>query len=63
MEIYTILPGTEDNGKVTVRRASDGKAARCKLAWLEKVAGTESYRARSETKALRMDGLEWTEEA
>ena len=59
MESYTILSGPDEEGKVSVRRASDGKVAVCKRSWL--VPATETtYHALNRTKAIRLDGLEWT---
>ena len=58
MEKYAIIAGPDAKETVTVKRASDGLVARCKLAWLEQVTET-TYQAKSKTKALRMDGLDW----
>ena len=59
MEKYTVVNVPAVRGRALIRRASDGLMARCKLTWLELVSG-ETYQARSKTKALRLDGLEWT---
>ena len=61
METYTVVNAPAVRGKALIKRASDGKVARCKLTWLELVSG-ETYQARSKTKASRLDGLEWTTE-
>ena len=61
METYTIVDASAVSGKVLIKRASDGLVARCKLTWLELVSG-ETYQARSKTKAVRLDGLDWTTE-
>lgn len=61
MEGYSIVNVPAVRGLVLVKRASDGLVARCKLTWLELVSG-ETYQARSKTKAVRMDGLEWKTE-
>ena len=61
MEKYTITTASDDKGKVSVRRVSDGKSSRCKLSWLEQ-ANENEWVAKSKTKAIRMDGLEWTTE-
>lgn len=61
METYTVVNAPAVRGKALIKRASDGKVARCKLTWLEPVSG-ETYQARSKTKAIRLDGLEWTTE-
>jgi hypothetical protein len=61
MEKYAITSAADAKGKVSVRRVSDGKVARCKLSWLEQLTETE-WVAKNKTKALRMDGLEWTTE-
>jgi len=61
METYTVVNAPAVRGKALIKRASDGKVARCKLTWLELVSG-ETYQARSKTKAIRLDGLEWTTE-
>jgi len=61
MEKYTIVDASAVSGKVLIKRASDGKVARCKLTWLELVSG-ETYQAKSKTKAIRLEGLEWTTE-
>lgn len=61
MEKYTIASASDAKGQVSVRRESDGKVTRCKLSWLVKLAD-ETYQAKSKTKAIRMDGLEWTTE-
>ena len=58
---YTILDVPPVRGRVLIKRTSDGKVARCKLTWLEQVTET-TYQARSKTKAIRLDGLEWTTE-
>ena len=63
---YVMLGGPDASGKVSVRRLSDQKVAVCKATWLKPdtragvAAGTMI--ARSRTKAIRMDGLEWTTE-
>ena len=59
METYTVVNAPAVRGKALIKRASDGKVARCKLTWLELVSG-ETYQAKSKTKAIRLDGLEWT---
>lgn len=61
MEKYTIASAADAKGKVSVRRVSDGKVARCKLSWLEPLTD-KTYQAKSKTKAIRLDGLEWTTE-
>lgn len=61
METYIVLETVGNDGKASVKRVSDGKLSRCKLSWLES-AGGDKYRARSKTKAIRLDGLEWTTE-
>ena len=61
MEKYTIVSGPDAKQKATVKRTSDGKVSRCKLAWLEQVTET-TYQAKSKTKAIRLDGLEWATE-
>lgn len=61
METYAIVSAANADGKATVRRASDGKVARCKLSWLETVTDGV-FQARSKTKAIRLDGLDWTKE-
>lgn len=58
---YTIVDASAVSGKVLIKRASDGLVARCKLTWLELVSG-ETYQAKSKTKAVRLDGLDWTTE-
>lgn len=60
MEKYQIIAGPDKRDRVTVRRASDGWTARCKLGWLEPDEETEGlYEAKDKTKAIRMDDLEW----
>jgi len=61
MEKYTVTSAADGKGKVSIRRVSDGKVSRCKLTWLEQANETE-WVAKNDTKALRMDGLEWTTE-
>jgi len=61
MERYLVTSAADAAGKVSVRRVSDGKVGRCKLSWLEQANETE-WVARSKTKAIRMDGLEWKTE-
>ena len=61
MEKYTIASASDAKGQVSVRRVSDGKVARCKLSWLEQ-ANENEWVAKSKTKAIRLDGLEWTTE-
>lgn len=61
MEKYNVISEVGKDKKVAVRRLSDGKVARCKPLWLELVSG-EVYQAKSKTKAIRLDGLEWTTE-
>lgn len=58
MEKYTILSDAGKDGKVDVKRVSDGMTARCKLSWLVQVNETE-WQAKSRVKAIRLDGLEW----
>lgn len=61
MEEYNILSDVEQDGKAVVKRLSDGLFSRCKPSWLRTVK-PGIYEARSKTKAIRMDGLEWTTE-
>jgi len=61
MEKYVILSGAGKDGKVSVRRVSDGKVSRCKLTWLEQINETE-WAAKSNTNDIRMYCLEWTTE-
>lgn len=61
METYVIISDPDKEGKVGIRRASDKKVSRCKLTWLVNVSGGV-YAAKSNTKAIRLDGLEWTTE-
>ena len=58
-ETYTVVDATPVRGRVLLKRASDGKVARCKLSWLEPVSGQTCYQAKSKTKSIRLDGLEW----
>jgi len=60
-EEYNILETEGQDGMVAVKRLSDGMLSRCKPSWLRsKKPGV--YEARSKTKAIRLDGLEWTTE-
>lgn len=62
MEKYMVLADhPDDDGKVRVRRESDGMVTRCKLSWL-KPGDDGKHLAKSKTKAIRLDGLEWTTE-
>lgn len=58
---YTVLTDAGKDGKVKIKRASDGKVSRCKLSWLEQLTETE-WVAKNNTKAIRLDGLEWATE-
>ena len=58
---YKLLPNAKVRGKVLIRRVTDGKVARCLLSYLELVEG-DTYVAKSNTKAIRLDGLEWVTE-
>ena len=63
MEKYTIVWEPDEKGEVAVRRASDGRLAMCKRSWLKPFAGAEgTFVPRSKVKAIRLDGLDWTEE-
>ncbi len=61
MEEYNILETVGQDGMVAVKRLSDGLLSRCKPSWL-RLTKPGVYEARSETKAIRLDGLEWTTE-
>ena len=61
METYNILETEGNDGKVSVKRLSDGLLSRCKPGWLRLVT-PGIYEARSKTKAIRLDGLDWTVE-
>lgn len=61
METYIIISDPDGDGKASIRRASDKKVSRCKLTWLVNVSGGV-YTAKSKTKAIRLDGLEWKTE-
>ena len=61
MEKYTVVSAAAADGKATIRRESDGKVTRCKLSWLEPLTDN-TYQAKSKTKAVRLEGLEWTTE-
>lgn len=61
MEKYNIISEAGKDKKVAVRRLSDGKVSRCKPTWLAHVSG-EVYHPKNDTKAIRLDGLEWTTE-
>lgn len=64
MEKYLIEDEPDASGEVTARRKSDGKLARCKRSWFKPLAGAEGglYVTKSRVKAIRLDGLDWTEE-
>lgn len=62
MEKYSVISTEEVDGKILVMRLSDSLRARCKLSWLAAGGGTNVYVARSNTKAIKLDGLEWTTE-
>ena len=63
-EKYQLLPNAAVDNKVLIRRMSDGKVARCKLSYIKLPAGSTDgvYYAKSDTKANRLDGLDWTTE-
>jgi len=61
MEKYLILTAPDADGKVKIRRLSDGLVTTCKAKWLKPADG-ETYQARSKTKAIRLDGLDWVTE-
>ena len=58
---YLVTSAADAKGRVSVRRVSDGKVSQCKLSWLEQANETE-WVAINDTKAIRLDGLEWTTE-
>lgn len=60
-ETYIILETAGNDGKASVKRVSDGMIARCKPGWLSPVK-PGVFKAKSNTKAIRLDGLEWTAE-
>ena len=66
MERYFVLGEAAVDGLIAIRRVSDNRVSRCKPAWLnpDTSAGAPANAmvARSETKAIRLDGLEWKEE-
>lgn len=65
--LYEIISEVDANGKVTVRRLSDGKIAKCKPSWLKvaNVGGAPNAAmiAASRVKAIRLSGLDWTTES
>ena len=62
MEKYQVLDVPEIDGKKLVKRSSDGLIARCKMSWLIPYGETGFYVAKNNTKAIRLDGLEWKTE-
>ena len=62
MQTYDIVKGPDKRGKCLVRRHSDGKVAMCKANWLESVDENGVWAPCSNTKAIRMDGLDWQAE-
>ena len=63
MEHYNILDTVGNDGKVSVKRLSDGLLSRCKPGWLTPIKETPGvFKARSKTKAIRLDGLDWATE-
>lgn len=65
--LYEIISAPDANGKVTVRRLSDGKIAKCKPSWLKVAnvggAPNAAMMASSHVKAIRLSGLDWTTES
>ena len=61
METYAILSAPDADGKVSVKRVSDGMVSRCKSSWLSPVS-PNVFQAASRTKAIRLEGLEWSTE-
>lgn len=58
MDKYTILIEADETGFATVKRISDGKSARVKVAWMKPIGGGDCV-PRSRTKAIRLQMLDW----
>ena len=67
MEKYLIMEDERADNQVVVQRVSDGLFSCCPRRWLkpDDSAGAESnqYVPKSNVKAVRLDGLDWTEDA
>lgn len=61
-EKYTIASTEKVDGRILVQRVSDGLKARCKQAWLMAGGAPGVFVARSSTKDIKLDNLEWTTE-
>jgi len=60
---YKIITDADADGIATVQRVSDGKLARVKRSFFKPLSGeTGVYEAKSNVKAIRLDGLDWVEE-
>lgn len=66
MEKYLVTNTEARGGKITVQRVSDGLFSRCPLRWLKPDdsagAASNQHVPASNVKAIRLDGLDWTEE-
>ena len=62
MEKYAIVDPKVVKGKVRIRRLSDNLIAWCKPGWLKASGQPDVHVPRSKTKAIRLDGLDWTTE-
>lgn len=63
MPKYRIITEADADGVVTVQRVSDQKLARVKRSFFKPFSGEEGvYVAKSNVKAIRLDGIDWTEE-
>ena len=58
---YNVLSQVGGDRLVAVRRLTDGLVSRCKPTWL-RLLRDDIYEPSSKTKAIRLDGLEWTTE-
>jgi hypothetical protein len=63
MPKYKIITEPDADGVVTVQRVADQKLARVMRSFFKPFSGEEGvFIAKSNVKAIRLDGIDWTEE-
>lgn len=63
MAKYKFVNEADADGVVIVQRLSDGKKARVKQSFFKALSGEAGvFVAKSNVKAIRLDGIDWVEE-
>ena len=63
MEKYLIISEADAEGKVIVKRLSDGQVTMCKPSWLTPLLSKSGvFKPKSKAKALHLENLDWVPE-